>query len=115
MLITSINTKWNLFLYLFELLNLKNKSEPRSYIHPKKINSIARSAGFERRRQASVRIDANAGAERWNKTGSNEGHQQLYLIQVWIYPQYVVQEVSGRASSRVTLRRLPKAFGETVH
>lgn len=46
-LITSINTKWNLFLYLFELLNLKNKSEPRSYIHPKKINSIARSAGFE--------------------------------------------------------------------
>tara|TARA_B100000214_G_scaffold104954_2_gene73639 strand:- start:15909 stop:17231 length:1323 start_codon:yes stop_codon:yes gene_type:complete len=46
-LITSINTKWNLFLYIFELLNLKNKSRPRSYIHPKKINSIAKSAGFE--------------------------------------------------------------------
>jgi hypothetical protein len=46
-LITSINTKWNLFLYLFEILNLKNKSAPRSYIHPKKINGIARSAGFE--------------------------------------------------------------------
>lgn len=47
LLITSINTKWNLFLYLFEMLNLKNKSAPRSYIHPKKINSIAKSAGFE--------------------------------------------------------------------
>lgn len=46
-LITSINTKWNLFLYLFEILNLKNKSAPRSYIHPKKINTIASSAGFE--------------------------------------------------------------------
>ncbi len=47
LLITSINTKWNLFLYLFEILNLKNKSRPRSYIHPKKINTIAKSAGFE--------------------------------------------------------------------
>ena len=47
LLITSINTKWNLFLYLFEMLNLKNKSIPRSYIHPKKINTIAKSAGFE--------------------------------------------------------------------
>ena len=46
-LVTSINTKWNLFLYIFEILNLKNKSAPRSYIHPKKINSIAKSAGFE--------------------------------------------------------------------
>jgi len=47
LLITSINTKWNLFLYFFEILNLKNKSKPRSYIHPKKINTIAKSAGFE--------------------------------------------------------------------
>mgnify|MGYP001170391642 CR=1 FL=1 len=47
LLVTSINTKWNLFLYFFEILNLKNKSKPRSYIHPKKINAIAKSAGFE--------------------------------------------------------------------
>ena len=46
-LITSVNTKWNLLLYFFELLNLKNQSLPRSYIHPKKINNIAKSAGFE--------------------------------------------------------------------
>ena len=36
LLITSVNTKWNLLLYLFELLNLKKGSRPRSYIHPKK-------------------------------------------------------------------------------
>ncbi len=47
LLITSVNTKWNLLLYLFELLNLKKESRPRSYIHPKKINNIAKSAGFE--------------------------------------------------------------------
>lgn len=47
LLITSVNTKWNLLLYLFELLNLKKGSRPRSYIHPKKINNIANSAGFE--------------------------------------------------------------------
>ena len=46
-LITSVNTKWNLLLYFFELLNLKNQSLPRSYIHPKKINNIAKSASFE--------------------------------------------------------------------
>ena len=28
-LITSVNTKWNLLLYFFELLNLKNQSLPR--------------------------------------------------------------------------------------
>tara|TARA_Y100000996_G_scaffold414493_1_gene405540 strand:+ start:797 stop:2119 length:1323 start_codon:yes stop_codon:yes gene_type:complete len=55
-LITSINTKWNLFLYIFELLNLKNKSRPRSYIHPKKINSIAKSAGFELNKSYSRQI-----------------------------------------------------------
>ncbi len=45
-LINSINTKWNLILIIFELLNFKNKSSSRSYIHIKKINSITQSAGY---------------------------------------------------------------------
>ena len=47
MLITSINPKWNNILRLFEIFRFKNKTKRRSYINPKKINNIARSAGLE--------------------------------------------------------------------
>ena len=47
LLITSINPKWNNILRLFEIFRFKNKTKRRSYINPKKINNIARSAGLE--------------------------------------------------------------------
>ncbi len=46
-LITSINPKWNMFLTFFEVFKLKQFSEKRNYINPKKINNIAKSAGLE--------------------------------------------------------------------
>ena len=45
-LITTINPKWNSIMLFFEFLRLKKTSLPRSYIHNKKIKSIAASAGF---------------------------------------------------------------------
>ncbi len=47
LLITSINPKWNNFIKVFEILKLKNTTKKRNYIHPKKINNIAKSTGFE--------------------------------------------------------------------
>ena len=47
LLITSINPKWNRILSYFEFLKLKNRTNKRNYIHPKKINTIARSSGLE--------------------------------------------------------------------
>ena len=46
-LITSINPKWNRILGVFEFLKLKNRTNKRNYIPPKKINTIARSSGLE--------------------------------------------------------------------
>lgn len=45
-LINSVNPKWNLLLLIFEFLNFKQNSPARSYIHHKKIYSIAESCGF---------------------------------------------------------------------
>ena len=45
-IINSINPKWNLFLKIFELLKFKQNSPARSYIHHKKVYSIAESSGF---------------------------------------------------------------------
>lgn len=47
LLITSVNPRWNTILRLFENLNLKTKTASRAYIHPKKINNIAKSSTFE--------------------------------------------------------------------
>ena len=47
LLITSINPKWNSLLKFFETLKLKKSTEKRNYIHPEKINNIAKSTGFE--------------------------------------------------------------------
>ena len=47
LLITSINPKWNNILKLFEVFKFKKSTKRRSYINPKKINNIARSAGLE--------------------------------------------------------------------
>jgi len=47
LLITSVNPRWNTILRLFENLNLKTKTASRAYIHPKKINNIAKSSNFE--------------------------------------------------------------------
>ena len=47
LLVTSINPKWNNILKLFELFKFKKNTRRRSYINPKKINNIARSAGLE--------------------------------------------------------------------
>mgnify|MGYP001168147983 CR=1 FL=1 len=47
LLITSINPKWNNLIKVFELLKLKNITKRRNYIHPKKINNIAKSTGLE--------------------------------------------------------------------
>ena len=47
LLITSINPKWNNLIKVFELLRLKNITKRRNYIHPKKINNIAKSTGLE--------------------------------------------------------------------
>ncbi len=46
-IITSINPKWNFFLLIFEILKLKNKTVPRSYIHSKKASNMAESIGLE--------------------------------------------------------------------
>ena len=46
-LLSSINPIWDNILYLFEFLNLKNKSKRRSYIHPNKLNAILDSINFE--------------------------------------------------------------------
>lgn len=45
-LITTINPKWNSIMLFFEFIKLKKTSPPRSYIHNKKIKSIAAAAGF---------------------------------------------------------------------
>ncbi len=47
LLITSINPKWNKILRFFEIIKIKKKTNNRSYINPKKINNIAKSAGLE--------------------------------------------------------------------
>lgn len=47
LLVISVNPKWNYLLNILEKLNLKKQTLKRSYIHPKKINNIARSVGFE--------------------------------------------------------------------
>tara|TARA_B100001175_G_C19496396_1_gene635581 strand:- start:950 stop:2272 length:1323 start_codon:yes stop_codon:yes gene_type:complete len=46
-IINSINPKWNLFLTIFEYLKFKQNSQARSYIHHKKVYSIAESSGFK--------------------------------------------------------------------
>ena len=46
-MITSINPKWNRLLSFFEYFKLKNRTSKRNYIHPKKIDNIAKSTGFE--------------------------------------------------------------------
>lgn len=46
-IINSINPKWNLFLTIFEFLRFKKNSQARSYIHHKKVYSIAESSGFK--------------------------------------------------------------------
>ena len=46
-IINSINPKWNLFLTIFEFLRFKQNSQARSYIHHKKVYSIAESSGFK--------------------------------------------------------------------
>ena len=45
-LVTSINPIWNTPLRLLEFLNLKEKSERRSYIHLKKIGTVFESIGY---------------------------------------------------------------------
>lgn len=47
LLITSVNTKWNTVLNIFEKLNFKTKTTKRSYIQPKNISNIAKSCNFE--------------------------------------------------------------------
>lgn len=47
LLITTVNPKWNLIMLLLEYLKLKKSSPPRSYLQNKKIDSIAKSSGFE--------------------------------------------------------------------
>jgi len=47
LLITTVNPKWNLIMLLLEYLKLKKPSPPRSYLQNKKIDSIAKSSGFE--------------------------------------------------------------------
>lgn len=46
-LISSINPFWDNILYIFEILNLKNKSKKRSYIHPNKLSAILEAINFE--------------------------------------------------------------------
>ena len=45
-LVTSINPIWNTPLRVFEFLNLKEKSERRSYINLKKIGTVFESIGY---------------------------------------------------------------------
>ena len=47
LLITTVNPKWNLIMLLLEFFKLKKPSPPRSYLQNKKIDSIAKSSGFE--------------------------------------------------------------------
>ena len=56
LIINSINPKWNFLLSIFEFLKLKKNSKLRSYIHHKKINSIAESSGFELSRSYTRQI-----------------------------------------------------------
>ncbi len=46
-IVCSINPKWNFFLKIFEFLKIKQSSRARSYIHHKKVYSIAESSGFD--------------------------------------------------------------------
>ena len=47
LLITTVNPKWNSMMLLLEYFKLKKPSPPRSYLQNKKIDSIAKSSGFE--------------------------------------------------------------------
>ena len=47
LLITTVNPKWNSFMLMLEFFKLKKTSPPRSYLQNKKIDSIAKSSGFE--------------------------------------------------------------------
>jgi len=47
LLITTVNPKWNLIMLILEFFKLKKPSPPRSYLQNKKIDSIAKSSGFE--------------------------------------------------------------------
>ncbi len=47
LIVTSVNSKWNILISIFEKLNLKEPNETQSYIHTKKIRNIAEGAGFE--------------------------------------------------------------------
>ena len=46
-LLSSINPFWDKILYIFEFLNLKNKSKKRSYIHPNKLSAVLEAINFE--------------------------------------------------------------------
>ena len=48
LIISTINNIWSPILKVFEVARLKNNSTPRSYMPIKKLNTISRSAGFEK-------------------------------------------------------------------
>ena len=47
LIVSSINTKYNLFIKLFEILALKDKSKSSTYIHPRKISKVTDGLGLE--------------------------------------------------------------------
>ena len=47
LIISSINTKWSIFLKIFEFLKIKDNNEQFSYIHNKKLKNISNASGFE--------------------------------------------------------------------
>jgi len=47
LVISSLNTKWGMFIKFLEFLNIKDKNQKYSYIHVKKIQNITNSLGLE--------------------------------------------------------------------
>ena len=47
LVVTSVNSNWNIIVKIFEKLKLKQPNVRQSYIHTKKIKNIADGAGFE--------------------------------------------------------------------
>ncbi len=47
LIISSVNSKYNLLFRFFEYLNLKDKNKDLSYIHNKRIKNVASGSGFE--------------------------------------------------------------------
>jgi len=56
LIITSINSKWNLVVKIFEYFKLKDVNRNYSYIHPKKIENIVCGSNFEKVKSDSRQI-----------------------------------------------------------